>query len=169
MTPSGRKHSLSAGLLIALLSHLLTLALRHTPGLLGICLLLSLAYVAALAIHIALLIQRPGEIAAFDLLLCRWSWLFILGPVTAFLTTAYTLEARGLNPNVLLFGYDLGWLVFQVLMEAGLIFSVATLFSPPTLPISRPRLLWKILAFPMSLVHGFYVIGSLTRGFGQAL
>jgi hypothetical protein len=169
MNTSGKKRSLSAGLLLALLSHLITLALRHAPALLGICLWLSLAYVAFLAIHTASLIRHPWEILDFDLLLCRWSWLFILGPITAFLTTAYTMEARGLNPNVLIFGYDTGWLVFQLLMEAGLIFSVAVLFSPPTLTISRPRLLWKILAFPMSLAHGFYVVGSLTRGFGQAL
>jgi len=169
MNTPGRKRSLSAGLLVALLSHLITLTLRHAPALLGICLLLSLAYVAILAIHTAFRIQHPSEIADFDLLLCRWSWLFILGPVTAFLTTAYTMEARGLNPNVLIFGYDAGWLVFQLLMEAGLIFSVAALFSPPTVTIGRPRLLWKTLAFPMSLAHGFYVVGSLTRGFGQAL
>jgi len=154
---------------VALLAHLVTLTLRHAPTLLGICLLLSLAYVAYLAVHTAVRIRRPDEVADVDLLLCRWCGLFILGPVTIFLTTAYTMEARGFNPNILIFGYDSGWLVFQLLMEAGLIFSVAALFSPPTVAISRPRLLWKVLAVPMGLAQAFYVAGSLTRGFGQAL
>jgi hypothetical protein len=66
-------------------------------------------------------------------------------------------------------GLATGWLVFQLLMESGLVFSVAALFSPPTVMIGRPRLLWKILAVPMTFAHGFYVAGSLTRGFGQAL
>jgi len=169
MNASDKKRSLSVGLVVALLAHLITLALRHAPTLLGICLLLSLAYVAYLAVRTAVRIQRPDEVADFDLLLCRWSWLFILGPVAIFLSTAYTMEARGLNPNILIFGYDTGWLVFQLMMEAGLVFSVAALFSPPTVAISRPRLLWKVLAAPMSLAHAFYVAGSLTRGFGQAL
>lgn len=169
MNAPDKKRSLSAGLFVALLTHLITLTLRHAPTLFGICLLLSLAYVAYLAVRTAIRIQHPNEVADFDLLLRRWCWLFILGPVTAFLTTAYTMEARGLNPNILIFGYDTGWLVFQLLMEAGLVFSVAALFSPPTVTISRPRLLWKVLAVPMSLAHGFYVAGSLTRGFGQAL
>jgi hypothetical protein len=165
----GKKRSISVGLLVAFLAHLVTLALRHAPALLGICLLLSLVYVAYLAIRTAVRIQRPDEVADVDLLLCRWSWLFILGPITVFLTAAYTMEARGLNPNRLIFGYDAGWLLFQTLMEAGLVFSVAALFSPPTVAISRPRLLWKLLAVPMSLAPAFYVAGSLTRGFGQAL
>jgi hypothetical protein len=143
--------------------------LRHAPLLLTVCLLLSLAYVAFLSVQTAVRIQQPGRVANLDLLLCRWCWIFILGPVTAFLTTAYTMEAKGLDPNILIFGYDTGWLVFQLLMEAGLVFSVAALFSPPTVVIGRPRLLWKVLALPMSLAHGFYVAGSLTRGFGQAL
>ena len=168
MNTSDRKRSLSVGLVVALLAHIITLTLRHSPMLLGICLLLSLAYVAYLVVRTAVRIQRPDEITDFDLQMCRWCWLFILGPVTAFLTAAYTMEAKGLNPNVLIFGYDTGWLVFQLLMEAGLVFSVAALFSPPTVAIGRPRLLWKILAVPMSLAHGFYVAGSLTRGFGQA-
>jgi len=169
MNVPDKKHSLSVGLLVALVAHLITLALRHAPTLLSICLLLSLAYVAYLAVRTAVRIQRPARVADFDLVLCRWCWLFILGPVTAFLTTAYTMEAQGLNPNILIFGYDTGWLAFQLLMEAGLVFSVAALFSPPTVAIGRPRLLWKVLAIPMSLAHGFYVVGSLTRGFGQAL
>ena len=169
MNAPDKKRSLSVGLLVALLAHLITLTLRGTPTLLGICLLLSLAYVAYLAVRTAIRIQQPEHVADFDLLLCRWCWLFILGPITAFLITAYTMEARGLNPNILIFGYDTGWLVFQWLMEAGLVFSVAALFSPATVTISRPRLLWKVLAVPMSLAHGFYVAGSLTRGFGQAL
>jgi hypothetical protein len=169
MNTSEKKRSLSVGLLVAFLAHLITLTLRRAPTMLGIFLLLSLVYVAYLAVRTAVRIQRPNEVTDFDLLLCRWCWLFILSPVTAFLTTAYSMEARGLNPNVLIFGYDAGWLVFQLLMEAGLVFSVAALFSPPSVTISRPRLLWKILAAPMSLAHGFYVAGSLTRGFGQAL
>jgi hypothetical protein len=169
MNAPRRKRSLSAGLLVALSAHLITLALRRAPTLLGICLFLSLVYVAYLVVRTAIRIQQPNEIADFDLLLCRWCWLFILGPVAAFLTVAYTMEAKGINPNVLIFGYDMGWLVFQFLMEAGLIFSVAALFSPPTVVIGRPRLLWKALAVPMSFVHAFYVTGSLTRGFGQAL
>jgi hypothetical protein len=169
MSAPDKKRSLSVGLLVALVAHLITLALRHEPTLLGICLLLSLAYVAYLVVRTAVRIQRPDQVADFDLLLCRWCWLFILGPITVFLTTAYTMEARGLNPNILIFGYDTGWLMFQLLMEAGLVFSVAALFSPPAVEISRPRRLWKILAAPMSFAYGFYVAGSLTRGFGQAL
>lgn len=154
---------------MALFAHLVTLVLHHSASLLSACLLLSLAYVAYLTARSAIRIQRPEKVADFDLRLCRWAWLFILGPVTAFLTKAHMMEAKGLKPNILIFGYDTGWLVFQLLMEAGLVFSVATLFSPPAVTIGRPRLLWKVLAGPMSLVHGFYVVGSLTRGFGQAL
>jgi hypothetical protein len=164
-----KKRSLSAGLLVALFAHLITVALRRTPTLLGICLFLSLAYVAFLVIRTAIRIQTPDEIAEFDLFLCRQSWMFIVGPVTAFLTVAYTMEARGLDPNILIFGYDAGWLVFQFMMEVGLVFSVAALFSPAVVTIGRPRLLWKALAVPMSIAHAFYVTGSLTRGFGQAL
>src|SRR5579863_4707365 len=92
-----KKRSLSVGLLVVLLSHLIALTVKKEPALFGICLFFSLAYVAFLAIRTATRIQRPGEIADIDLLLCRWSWLFILGPVAAFLTTAYTMEAKGLD------------------------------------------------------------------------
>ncbi|MEI7937222.1 MAG: hypothetical protein WCK27_11060 [Verrucomicrobiota bacterium] len=163
------KLGLAGGLGIALLAHLLTLTLRHAPRLLTVCLLLSLGYVAYLTLRTADSVRNPEKLAPVDLLLCRWCWVFILGPVTLFLTTAYSMEAHGLNPNVLIFGYDTGWLVFQLLMEAGLVFSVAAVFSPRAVAISRPRLVWKGLAVPMAVAHGFYVAGSLTRGFGQAL
>src|SRR5205807_9159905 len=125
--------------------------------LLAVALLLSLAYVAYLTLRTADRVRKPEQLAALDLALCRWCWVFILGQVSLFLTTAYSMEARGLNPNVLIFGYDTGWLVFQLLMEAGLIFSVAAIFSPRAVAISRPRLVWKALAVPMALAHGFYV------------
>ena len=168
MNAPDKKRSLSIGLLGALFAHLITLGLRDLPTQFTLCLLASLAYVTYLGIRTAIRIQKPDHVADFDILLCRWSWFFILGPVAIFLTTAYTMEARGLDPNVLIFGYDTGWLVFQLLMEAGLVFSVAALFGPASLVIGRPRLLWKALSIPMSIVHGLYVLGSLTRGFGQA-
>jgi hypothetical protein len=167
VTSPNKKRSLSVGLLIVLLTHVFAMTVRKAPTLFELFLLLSLGYVAYLVVRTAIRIQHPDEVAAFDLLLCRWCWLFILGPVTAFLATAYTMEAKGYNPNILIFGYESGWLVFQFLMEAGLVFSVAALFSPPTVWIGRPRVLWKILAVPMSFIHCFYVTGSLTRGFGQ--
>ena len=169
MAAARTKRSLSSGLLIALLAHAMTFTLRHQPNLLSSYLLLSLVYVLYLVLRTAIIIQRPDQMAQWDLVLCRWCWIFIIGPVAVFLTTAYSMEARGLDPNQLIFGYDSGWLIFQSMMDTGLIFSVATLFSPPAVAISRPRLLWKILALPMTLAHGFYVVGSLTRGFGQAL
>ena len=164
-----KRRSLSGGLLLALLGHLITVMVRKTPTAFYTCLILSLLYVLFLAVRAGVLIQRPANVAHFDLVLCRWSWLFIVGPVTAFLGTAYSMEARNLNPNVLIFGYESGWLTFQIIMEAGLAFSVATACCPQEVVISKPRFLWKALAFPMSLTHAFYVSGSLTRGFGQAL
>ena len=152
-----------------LCANLITVLLRHVPSILPICLMLSLAYVIFLGIRAAVVIRQPESVAPVDLLLCRWCWAFILLPVTAFLTTAYTMEAKGLDPNKLIFGYDTGWLIFQFAMEAGLVFSVATLWSPRTVKVSSPRIVWKILAVPAILIHGFYVLGSLTRGFGQAL
>jgi hypothetical protein len=169
MSDSKPKLSLLGGLGIALAAHLLTLALRQAPRLLTVWLLLSLGYVGYLTLRTVDRVRSPEQLAPVDLALCRWCWAFILGPVAIFLTTAYTMEAHGLNPNVLIFGYDAGWVLFQLLMEAGLILCVATILSPKTVAITRPRLLWKAIAVPMSLAHGFYVAGSLTRGFGQAL
>jgi hypothetical protein len=39
---------------------------------------------------------------------------------------------------------------------------------PISVTLSRPRILWKIVSVPMAFAHEFYVVGSLTRGFGQA-
>ena len=163
------KHSLTGGLALVLVGHLITVWLRQAPGLLPRCLFLSFCYIAHLTLRTATLIRKPSQLYSWDLLLCRGCPLFILGPVAAFLTTAYSMEARGLNPNVLIFGYEMGWVAFQMFMEVGLVFSVAALFSPKSVSIGIPRLLWKALAAPMSLVHALYVAGSLTRGFGQAL
>jgi hypothetical protein len=151
-----------------LIGHAMTLSLRNQPSLLSVFLLLSLLYVGYLVLRTAITIQRPDEILPLDLILCRWCWLFILGPVTIFLTTAYSMEAKGLDPNRIIFGYDSSWLIFQWMMEAGLVFCVATIFSPISVTLSRPRILWKIVSVPMAFAHEFYVVGSLTRGFGQA-
>ena len=126
-------------------------------------------YVAYIALRTRDVVRRYSEIAPVDRWLLRLSGLLAPFPVTLFLGSAYGLEAAGYNVNVVVFGNAFGWTVVTTLFEFGFIAAFAAIAGAGTVPHVRPAFLWRALAIPLLVIYFLYLVGTITRGFGDAL
>jgi len=127
----------------------------------------AVVFIAVVIVRIKEAMAAPAVLSLQDLVVCRWSGMLAPLPLFSFLSFAYYLEARGFNVNAVVFGSHIGWLAVAAVMEWGLILGVTGLTVPRGLRPLRPAWLWRPLSLLLTFVYGLYLLGTLTRGFGE--
>ena len=79
------------------------------------------------------------------------------------------LVAFDIEPSEIGIETSWGMLLVGIVMEVGVVMSVACLWAPRDLHHVRPVLLWKSMSGPLLLVYGLYVVLLLITPFASRL
>ena len=143
----------------------LTTAIAHSPiSSFGITLVgMVLALVICGYLGLVILKTRDSMLALHrlhpsDLWICRRSGALAVGLAVALLVGLDILVAYDVAPSDIGVESSWGMALVGFVMEIGVVLSAACLWAPRSLQHTKPLILWKILAAPLLLVYGLYVV-----------
>ena len=133
-------------------------ALSRSPIAMCGVILLSTGYLAIVILKTRDVMRHVGGLHPTDRWLCRWSGVLASALAASLFAGVNILVGDDMDPSDVGLESSWGMVLVGFIMEIGVVLSVACLWAPRNLGHARPVILWKIMAGPLLMVYGLYVV-----------
>jgi len=119
---------------------------------------LSTVYLAVIILRTRDVTRSGRRLHPFDSWICRLSGPLAVALAAMLLLGMSILMASNMEPGDLGLGSPWGLALVGLIMEVGVVLCVACLSTPRALQDVGPVVLWRLLAVPLLLIYGAYVV-----------
>ena len=149
--------------------HALAAVIAYTPFALFGVILVSTGYLGVVVLKTRDLMSHGRHLHPIDRWICRRSGVLAAVLAVALLAGVSVLVANGMGPDEISLKSSWGLPLVGFVMEIGVVLCVACLWAPSNLRHVRPLVLWRIVAIPLLLIYGAYVVLLLVTPIAAAL
>ncbi len=137
---------------------LLASAMAYSPIAVFGIVLVSTGYLGVVILKTRDLVSNAARLHPSDRWICRKSGMLAAALAAALIMGLSVLVAKDMEPAEIGLGSWWGLLLLGFVMEIGVVLCVACLWAPRNLRHIRPLVLWKVMAIPLLLIYGAYVV-----------
>jgi hypothetical protein len=138
--------------------NVLAALIAHSPlGFFGV-IVLSTGYLGVVILGTRDLVSNETRLHPTDRWLCRRSGVLAAGLAAALMAGVSLAVARDVELEAIGLESPWGLCLVGFAMEIGAVLCVACLWAPRNLRHTRPVILWKIVAVPLLVIYGAYVV-----------
>ena len=143
--------------------------IAHTPVAFLVMILLPTGYLGYVILKTRDLVSNSARLHPTDRWICRKSGFLATALAAALLMGVSVLMAQNIEPEAIGLESRWGMSLVGFVMEIGVVLCVACLGAPRDLRHVRPLILWKVMAIPLLLIYGAYVVLLLITPFATVM